>query len=67
MLNTQKATTYRDLDWSAEGMSLAIVHVAATLTNEGWEDGEIVGAAAASVKYRNKVGRPPHSRRLDHG
>ena len=50
MLNTQKATTYCDLHWSAEGMSLAIVHVVATLTNEGWEDGRIVGAAAASVK-----------------
>lgn len=55
---TRKRWT-RDLHWSAEGMSIAIVHVAATLTNEGREDGRIVGGAAASVKLGTKWGDPP--------
>lgn len=38
----------QDLQCSCEGMSIGIVHVAATLTNEGREDGLVVGGTAAT-------------------
>jgi hypothetical protein len=48
-----------DLHWSTEGMNIAIVHVAATITNEGRDDGKIVGGAAASVKLGTRWGERP--------
>ena len=55
---TRKRWT-RDLHWSTEGMNIALVHVAATITNEGREDGKIVGGAAASVKLGTRWGERP--------
>ena len=55
---TRKRWT-RDLHWSTEGMNIALVHVAATITNEGREDGKIVGGAAASVKLGTRWDERP--------
>jgi hypothetical protein len=40
-------------------MNIAVVHVAATIINEGREDGKIVGGAVVTVKFRTRWGDRP--------
>ena len=56
--NSRKEWT-QDLHRSLEGMDIAIVHVIATLTNVGREDGKIVGAAAATLIQGLQQGLQP--------
>ena len=49
----------QDLHRSLEGLDITAVHVIAALTNEGREDGKIVGAAAATLTQGSQWGTQP--------
>ncbi|KAH9172327.1 hypothetical protein EDB89DRAFT_1906186 [Lactarius sanguifluus] len=63
---TRKAWS-KDLTHSFKGMSIAVVHVAAALTNEGREDDKVMGSAVAVMNLGTRWGIPAETWDWTHG